>query len=125
MAKKQVLGKGIRALIPEYGEGIDAGEDPRQIVQLGVDEIEPNPHQTRKNFDEGHLQNLVRSIQEKGVIQPVAVNRVGQSYQLIAGERIRPLRRLSGGVRIVLAIGAMLLLAIFVMVFIIAMTAAN
>ncbi len=87
MAKKQVLGKGIRALIPEYGEGIAAGEDPRQIVQLGVDEIEPNPHQTRKNFDEGHLQNLVRSIQEKGVIQPVAVNRVGQSYQLIAGER--------------------------------------
>ncbi len=45
--------------------------------------------------------------------------------QLIAGERIRPLRRLSGGVRIVLAIGAMLLLAIFVMVFIMAITAAN
>jgi ParB family chromosome partitioning protein len=87
MARKQVLGKGIRALITEYGDGVVAGEEPRHIVQLGVDEIEPNPHQARVDFDEGHLQDLMRSIQEKGVIQPIAVNRVGQVYQLIAGER--------------------------------------
>ena len=87
MAKKQVLGKGLRALITEYGDTAVDGDGPRQIVQLAVDEIEPSPHQPRTAFDEKRLADLMRSIREKGVIQPISVNRVGPVYQLIAGER--------------------------------------
>jgi ParB family chromosome partitioning protein len=87
MGKKPVLGKGINALIPEHPETSSAAEDGRQIVHLNVDEIEPNPYQARTDFDEEHLEELKRSIQEKGVIQPITVNRVGQTYHLITGER--------------------------------------
>lgn len=87
MGKKPVLGKGINALIPEYPETSADGEDSRQIVHLQVDEIEPNPYQARTEFNEEHIDELMRSIQEKGVIQPISVNRVGHTYQLIAGER--------------------------------------
>ena len=85
MGKKQVLGKGIHALIAEYGEDVnDAG---RRIVDLPVDNIDPNPHQPRMDFEEDALEQLASSIKEKGVIQPISVNRVGQSYHIIAGER--------------------------------------
>jgi ParB family chromosome partitioning protein len=87
MAKKPVLGKGINALIPEYPENNADGQDGRQIIYLNVNEIEPNPYQARTEFDEEHIDELMRSIQEKGVIQPINVNRVGHTYQLIAGER--------------------------------------
>ena len=87
MGKKPVLGKGINALIPEYPETSSADDDIPQIVHLSVDEIEPNPHQARTEFAEEHIEELKRSIEEKGVIQPITVNRVGQTYQLITGER--------------------------------------
>ena len=87
MGKKTVLGKGINALIPEYPETSSADEEGRQIILLNVEEIEPNPYQARSDFDEEHIEELKRSIEEKGVIQPITVNRVGQTYQLITGER--------------------------------------
>lgn len=87
MGKKQVLGKGIGALIPEYAETSGQGDAARQIVDLNVDEIEPNPYQARTEFDEERIDELMLSIQEQGVIQPITVNRIGQRYQLIAGER--------------------------------------
>ena len=85
MGKKQVLGKGIHALIAEYGDSTEEGIS--QVLPIPVDEIEPNPHQPRAHFDEDRLHDLMRSIQEKGVIQPISVNRKGHSYHLIAGER--------------------------------------
>ena len=87
MGKKPVLGKGINALIPEYPEANPANEQNRQIVQLDVDEIEPNSYQARADFDDEKLDELMRSILEKGVIEPILVNRMGQNYQIIAGER--------------------------------------
>ena len=87
MGKKPVLGKGISALIPEYAEPSGQGDASRQIIYLNVDEIEPNPYQARTEFDEESIDELMHSIQEKGVIQPITVNRIGQSYQIIAGER--------------------------------------
>ncbi len=87
MGKKPVLGKGINALIPEYSDTHTNGDQTRQVIQLKVDEIEPNPHQARTRFDEERLEDLMRSIREKGIIQPITVNRVGQSYQIITGER--------------------------------------
>ena len=82
-AKRPVLGRGLSALIPD---GTD-GSDVPLVLQLDVGEIEPNPYQARTDFDEEHIDELKRSIQERGVIQPITVNRVGQSYQLITGER--------------------------------------
>ena len=87
MGKKPVLGKGINALIPEHPDSGGPDDNTRQIVYINVDEIEPNPFQARTEFDTEHIDELMRSIQEKGVIQPITVNRVGQSYHLIAGER--------------------------------------
>ena len=95
MVKKQVLGKGIHALIAEYGEEA-TDTDGRQVVNLPVAEIEPNPHQPRMDFDEGALEQLSSSIREKGVIQPISVNRVGQSYHIIAGERRWRASRMAG-----------------------------
>lgn len=87
MAKKPVLGKGISALIPDYTDSDSGGNPGGQIVYLNVEEIEPNPYQARTEFDPKHIDELTHSIKEKGVIQPIAVNRVGQNYQLITGER--------------------------------------
>ena len=87
MGKKPVLGKGINALIPEHPDSGGPDDNTRQIGYINVDEIEPNPFQARTEFDPEHIDELMRSIQEKGVIQPITVNRVGQSYHLIAGER--------------------------------------
>ena len=87
MGKKPVLGKGINALIPEHSDSGGPDDNTRQIVYVNVDEIEPNPFQARTEFDPEHIDELMRSIQEKGIIQPITVNRVGQSYHLIAGER--------------------------------------
>ncbi|MEW6755063.1 MAG: ParB/RepB/Spo0J family partition protein [Candidatus Latescibacterota bacterium] len=87
MGRKSALGRGISALIPDFPEGTPGGGEARQIVYLRVDEIEPNPFQPRASFDEQGLDELMRSIQEKGVIQPITVTRVGQAYQIVAGER--------------------------------------
>ena len=87
MGKKPVLGKGLNALIPELPDSSGSGDGARQIVYIHIDEIERNPLQARTEFDEERINELMQSIQEKGVIQPIVVNRVGQGYQLIAGER--------------------------------------
>ncbi|MCX5696856.1 MAG: ParB/RepB/Spo0J family partition protein [Candidatus Omnitrophica bacterium] len=80
--EKRALGKGISALIPER-------EMPAQgkVVFLKPAQIKPNPLQPRENFDAQGMEDLVRSIKEKGVIQPVLVRQRGDSYELIAGER--------------------------------------
>lgn len=95
MAKRQVLGKGIHALISEYPETAD-GQGAARIVELSIDDIEPNPHQPRTEFDDGRLQELANSIRQKGVIQPVVVNRVGAGHHLIAGERRWRASRIAG-----------------------------
>lgn len=86
MAKKPALGRGISALIPDSAEET-SDEQGRRVVQISVHEIEPNPFQARTSFSEAQLEELMHSIQEKGVIQPITVNRSGHGYQLIAGER--------------------------------------
>ncbi len=56
-------------------------------TQISVYEIDSNPYQPRQDFDEAEIESLAASIREHGVIQAVIVRRVGQRYQLIAGER--------------------------------------
>ena len=90
MAKmaKTGLGKGLGALIgtrpPPMREDVDLGE---QIHQVRLSSIVPSPLQPRKNFESEALQELVDSIRQHGIIQPLIVRRVDGRYELIAGER--------------------------------------
>lgn len=85
MTTRQALGKGLGALIPERSAAELEGKKGFQFC--GVEEIQPNPFQPRKAFDEEQLQELAASIREKGILQPLLVRRKGNSYELIAGER--------------------------------------
>lgn len=85
MAGRQALGKGLAALIPEK-QSADL-EGKRAFHFCGIEEVQPNPFQPRKAFDDEHLQELVGSIREKGILQPLVVRRKGEGYELIAGER--------------------------------------
>ncbi|MDP8305072.1 MAG: ParB/RepB/Spo0J family partition protein [Candidatus Chlorobium antarcticum] len=90
---KNALGKGLKALIPdeEYSssskEFSDASLVAGAIGSLPVEAIHANPFQPRREFDETALEELMNSILENGVIQPVTVTREGDGYQLISGER--------------------------------------
>lgn len=83
MIVKNVLGRGVGALLPE-----DNQETEDRFFMCDVDKISPNPNQPRSYFDTDKLQQLAESIREKGVIQPLLVTRgKGNRYVLIAGER--------------------------------------
>jgi ParB family chromosome partitioning protein len=64
----------------------DAGpQDP--VVELGVEQIEPNTEQPRSRFDESALDELAQSIRANGIVQPVVVRKSGPKYQIVAGDR--------------------------------------
>ncbi|HBW12388.1 ParB/RepB/Spo0J family partition protein [Proteiniclasticum sp.] len=78
MAKKFGLGKGLNQLIPEEEE---------IITVLNINKIKANKKQPRKYFDEEKLVLLSESIKEHGMIQPIIVQKDGEDYSIIAGER--------------------------------------
>ncbi len=82
--ERKALGKGITALIPEK-ELEKEGKD--KIIYVQTEQIKPSPYQPREEFDNQSLEELTQSIKEKGVIQPLLVRRMGEYYELIAGER--------------------------------------
>lgn len=59
----------------------------KQIVNIKVDNIFPNTYQPRKFFNEEALNELSQSIKEHGIIQPITVRKMGEKYELVAGER--------------------------------------
>jgi ParB family chromosome partitioning protein len=82
---KTALGKGLSALIPQKEK--DKGKS-REILDLDIKTIKPNEYQPRRIFKDAALNDLVASIREKGVIQPIIVRTSSDnSYELIAGER--------------------------------------
>lgn len=82
--EKRVLGKGLKALIPDE-ESVKPGE--RGTVQIKIDEISPGRFQPREVFDPDKLKELALSVKENGVLQPIIVRPKGNGYELIAGER--------------------------------------
>lgn len=80
MIRKGGLGRGLESLIPRGAGG---------SADVPVDEIQPNPHQPRQRMDPDELAELVASIREHGILQPVVVTRAegGDGYVLIAGHR--------------------------------------
>ena len=81
--RKRVLGRGIDALVPD----LDSLTKEKDFFLCDVDSIYPNPMQPRQSFPEGSLDELVASIEEIGVIQPLIVRTAKTGYELIAGER--------------------------------------
>ena len=85
---RKALGKGINALIPDFEIGVPQSNGGAGTGELLIDEISPNKLQPRKYFDDDKLDELVHSIRENGVIQPVVVQKAkGNRYELIVGER--------------------------------------
>ena len=77
------LGRGLNALIPDFAE--EPLNSSSNEIQMSM--IELNPYQPRTKFDEEEMNELVDSIKEKGIIQPITVRFLDDHYQLIAGER--------------------------------------
>jgi len=121
MASKKVLGRGLGAFFPEYGDEEGEGKakgnsrdegqqqesgespyvDPKQrvniVLQVPVENIRPNPHQPRKEFNEERLDELAHSIKKHGLIQPITVRYIGEKrFELISGERRLRASKLAG-----------------------------
>ena len=84
MPKKQALGRGLDALIPDVQT---SDLEPSSFFYCDIDSIRPNPYQPRRRFAEQELKDLSDSIKEKGIIQPLVVRAVSTGYELIVGER--------------------------------------
>ena len=92
---KQALGKGLGALIGRVDKSDDVTASPvnadpepgDRVISASLTEVIPSPLQPRKHFTDDALDELVDSIREHGVIQPLIVRRVGDKLELIAGER--------------------------------------
>lgn len=82
MAKRPALGKGMGALLDS---AVQAGRG--QYFLCPIEELKPHANQPRKYFDGEKMDELVESIRQKGVIQPLVVRREKNYYQIIAGER--------------------------------------
>jgi len=97
MTKERRLGRGLEALLgrppEEYASGADAGpgnfapQESGGAVEVNVYEVDSNPFQPRVEFGEEELASLAESIKHHGLIQPISVRRVGDRFQLVAGER--------------------------------------
>ena len=94
--KNRGLGKGLSALFADteedYGKSLLFDEPEEKGEKKGVEELDisliyPNPNQPRKVFDKDALEELASSIKKHGVIMPIIVNKEGDRYMIIAGER--------------------------------------
>lgn len=89
------LGRGLEALIPTAPLSpertrelpLDDGISVGTVMLIDPRRIRPNPYQPRQDFDPQALEELTRSIKERGLIQPITVRRVPDGFELIAGER--------------------------------------
>ncbi|MHB1956430.1 MAG: ParB/RepB/Spo0J family partition protein [Sulfobacillus sp.] len=83
MKQRAGLGRGLEALLPQMG--VSEGEEVSEIL---LETIRPNPYQPRKRMDEEKLAELMNSIKEHGVLQPIMLRvAVPRGYEIVAGER--------------------------------------
>ena len=88
--KKMGLGRGLDALLPETND-LD-----NMVSMIAVTEIDRNPDQPRRDFDEAALQTLADSIRTAGVLQPLLVVEQNGRYRIVAGERRFRAARIAG-----------------------------
>lgn len=104
--KKDALGKGIRSLLQNIDADLkttsgnlkhDVVEKSTATMRVALDDIEPNPNQPRKDFDDISLSELAASIKMHNIIQPLTVSQSANGkYRLIAGERRLRASRIAG-----------------------------
>ena len=88
MIEKRALGRGLEALIqPKEIESASVSNSQERILQIPISDIRTNKYQPRLEFNQEKLNDLMNSIKEKGVVQPVLVRKTPIGYELIAGER--------------------------------------
>ncbi len=101
MTKERRLGRGLEALLGRLPDGYaddtnaaapsaTGGQTPQAAgspMEISVYEVDGNPFQPRRDFEEPELAALADSLKQHGLLQPIAVRKVGDRYQLIAGER--------------------------------------
>lgn len=102
---KDALGKGIRSLLQSIDSDLKTAtghvkesvvEAVTSVSRIPIEQIEPNPKQPRRDFDEQALQELAHSIKLHDIIQPVTVSKIGNKYRLISGERRWRAAKLAG-----------------------------
>jgi ParB family chromosome partitioning protein len=84
MAQKNALGKGLGAIFPDLLNDLDK---KTPVFSCGIEELQPNRYQPRKNFTDENQKQLVASIKSSGIIQPIIARKVDKGYEIIAGER--------------------------------------
>ncbi len=84
MANKKGLGRGLESL---FDQNFEAVSEDNTVVEIALNDIEPNPFQPRKHFDQDALLELAESIKIQGVLQPILVRRALIGYEIISGER--------------------------------------
>ena len=100
--KKKALGKGLEQLFSNTVIDFDNFEEKIQeenkndVTEINIDDIRSNPYQPRKTFDTNTLNELAKSIEEYGVVQPVIVKKSIKGYELIAGERRTKAAKIAG-----------------------------
>jgi ParB family transcriptional regulator, chromosome partitioning protein len=82
--KRKALGKGLSALLPDPDPAPAAVDASAEVP---TEALEPNPVQPRSAMNASRLDELAASLQESGMVQPILVRRVGERFQIIAGER--------------------------------------
>ena len=93
ISESKAMGRGLGALLSSDG----IPENKRDsVVDLKINDISPNNGQPRKNFNDEALNELASSIEENGVIQPIIVQRKGDGYRIVAGERRWRAARIAG-----------------------------
>ena len=88
--KRSHLGRGLDALFGEDEAGYEPLDRLRQSRLLPIEHLAPNPYQPRRNFDDESLEQLVQSVRERGILQPILARPLPGApdrYQIIAGER--------------------------------------
>lgn len=92
------LGRGLDALIPTRSGSLPQqtiekitqetlAQTGERVLNIPTSQIEPNPNQPRKTFSRLEMEELINSIREHGIIQPLILTRTGDKYQIVAGER--------------------------------------
>lgn len=101
---RKALGKGLSALLGPKPTQAPEPPEPREtveeILQVPVDQIDPNPLQSRTVFQAERLEELAQSIKANGIIQPLVTRKRAGRYQLVAGERRWRASKLAGLVKV-------------------------
>ena len=87
--KRQALGRGLSALLDDSEKSAASKEEIiGNVIELPLEKIEVNPFQPRTNFNEESIEDLAKSIQALGVIQPITDRKIeNENFQLVSGER--------------------------------------